>query len=133
MMYGKELIIDLYKCDVSKFTKENLTRFFIKLVDDILKMEREDLHFWAYETQEEKDAAPDHLNGTSAIQFISTSNVTIHVLDNVGEVYLNIFSCADYDSVEAYSFCMKFFGSTSPYNEIYTVYRGRRTQCSTSL
>ena len=74
-------------------------------------MERHDLHFWDYEEdeQEEYDKAPDHLKGTSAIQFITTSNVTIHALDVLKRVYLNIFSCKEFDELEAEEFAARWF------------------------
>ena len=46
---------------------------------------------------EEQETKP-HLKGTTAIQFIKTSNITIHTLDIMENVYLNIFSCKDFDS-----------------------------------
>lgn len=108
--YGKELILDLHDCDTAKFNRESLSKFLVELCDDILKMERCDLHFWDYQGDPEGyKAAPDHLAGTSAIQFITTSNVTIHTLDRIGSVYLNIFSCADFDYVDTIIFCKDFF------------------------
>ena len=95
--YGTELILDLHNCDPKQFTRENITKFFIECCDSI-KMERCDLHFWDdfYTPKEEKETEP-HLKGTSAIQFIKTSNITIHTLDIVKTVYLNIFSCKEFD------------------------------------
>lgn len=108
-MYGTEMILDLHGCNIHRFTREALTQFFRALCDDILKMERADLHFWDYEDEEEKNAAPAHLAGTSAVQFITTSNVTIHTLDKMGSVYLNIFSCAQFNPETVTLFCINFF------------------------
>ncbi len=38
-----------------------------------------------------------------------TSNVTIHTLDLLKAVYLNIFSCKDFDPKVAAAFSRKFF------------------------
>ena len=38
-----------------------------------------------------------------------TSNITIHTLDLMGNVYLNIFSCKDFDAKKAADFSRKFF------------------------
>ncbi len=96
--YGKELIIDLYDCDVTKFNRESLKQFFIELCS-LIEMERCDLHFWDFEDcPEEYDAAPDHLAGTSAIQFISTSNIVVHTVDRLAECYINVFSCKEFDA-----------------------------------
>ncbi len=61
-------------------------------------MNREDIHWWDYKGQpEEYKIAPAHLKGTSVIQFITTSNITIHTLDEMKRVYINIFSCKEFD------------------------------------
>lgn len=108
--YGKELILDLHDCDTSRFNRADLEIFFMELCESI-DMKREDLHFWDYEGKpEEYEKAPPHLKGTSAIQFIQTSNITIHTLDDMKRIYLNIFSCKDFDSDLVAVFCVKFFG-----------------------
>lgn len=106
--YGKELILDIHKCKVDRFTKEQLKEYFIQLCN-LIEMERQKLHFWEYEDQEEYKTAPPHLKGISAIQFISTSNITIHTLDDLKCVYINIFSCKDFCTDEARNFTEKFF------------------------
>jgi len=110
MSYGKELILDLHDCDVSKFTREGIEQYMNELCD-LIDMERCVLHFWDYEgEQEEYDKAPDHLKGISAVQFISTSNITIHTLDILQKVYLNIFSCKEFDTKKAEAFSALWFG-----------------------
>jgi len=70
-------------------------------------MEREELHFWDYDN-EEKEFLPPHLKGTSAVQFIRTSNIVIHTLDDLNKVFLNIFSCKPFDDEVASDFCEKW-------------------------
>jgi S-adenosylmethionine/arginine decarboxylase-like enzyme len=107
--YGKEVVLDLYDCDSSKFTREHIEKYFIDLCD-LINMVRCDLHFWDYEDDEEEyNAAPDHLKGVSAIQFISTSNITIHTLDVLKKVFLNIFTCKDFDPEMAVEFSKAYF------------------------
>ncbi len=98
MAYGSELIVDVHSCTSSApFYREGIRDFFNKLCQK-LDMEKGDLHFWDYEGEPEEYAkAPPHLKGISAIQFITTSNITIHSLDDLRQVYLNIFSCKDFD------------------------------------
>ncbi len=95
--YGKELILDLHNCDPSIFNRKDIEDYFIELCE-LINMQREDLHFWDDEgvPEEEKETLP-HLKGTTAIQFIKTSNITIHTLDLMKNVYLNIFSCKDFN------------------------------------
>lgn len=107
MSYGKELIIDLHKCRRS-FDRKTVGRFMVE-VCDLLEMERADLHYWDYETDEEKAEAPDHLAGTSAVQFITTSNITVHTLDKLGTVYLNIFTCGELKKEAVEIFCREFW------------------------
>lgn len=111
--YGKELILDLHKVkNVHLFNRKDLKKFFVELCD-FIDMKRCDLHFWDYKGyKEEYKNAPIHLQGTSAIQFISTSNITVHTLDKMKRVYINIFSCKKFDSTQASQFCAKYFNAT---------------------
>ena len=43
--YGKELILDLHKCDPSTFNRDSLEEYFIQICD-LIKMKRCTLHFW---------------------------------------------------------------------------------------
>ncbi len=106
--YGKELILDLHNCNPKKFTKYYIKKFFVELCQKI-DMNPEKIAFWVYEDPEEYERAPIHLKGSSAIQFISTSNITIHALDELKSVYLNIFSCKDFDPEKAEIFCSEYF------------------------
>ncbi len=125
-MYGRELILDMYGCDPLLFSRLHIKQFLIELCE-LIDMERCDLHFWDYEDLEEKAKAPPHLDGTSAVQFIKTSNITIHTLDKIGEVYLNLFTCKDFDVKKAVGFILKSFRCGS---HIYKVIdRGVNSQC----
>ena len=110
--YGKELIIDLHDCDAAKFTRKSIKLFFQELCE-LIDMEACDLHFWDdVGVPEELKQTEAHTKGTSAIQFILTSNITIHTLDLLGNVYLNIFSCKDFDADKATEFsCLWFDGN----------------------
>ena len=78
--YGKELILDLHDCDPKTFTRESIKEYCERLCD-LIGMEKCDFHFWDYEGDPEGyEKAPDHLKGTSAIQFITTSDVRVHAL-----------------------------------------------------
>ena len=90
--YGIELILDLHGCDATKFTRRSITAYFEQLCE-LIDMQREDLHFWddAGLSEEDKQTSP-HTQGTSAVQFILTSSIVIHTLDQLKAVYINIFS-----------------------------------------
>jgi S-adenosylmethionine/arginine decarboxylase-like enzyme len=110
--YGKELILDLHCCNSRKFRRSAIKKFFIEICD-LIDMKRCDLFWWDdYGLPKEKCQTEPHLKGISAIQFIMTSNITIHTLDILGRVYLNFFSCKDFDSKKAANFSKKFFEGT---------------------
>jgi S-adenosylmethionine/arginine decarboxylase-like enzyme len=117
--YGKELIIDLHSCNINTFNRESIEKYFVELCD-LIDMQRCELHFWddTDVAEEDKQILP-HTKGTSAVQFILTSNITIHTLDILGKVFINIFSCKDFDEQKALRFTEKFFkGNAIKYNVI---------------
>lgn len=112
MPFGYELIIDLKNCNTEKFTREHIKQYFITITDkDHIDMVREDLHFWDYldTPQDEIPYDQPHLVGITAIQFIKTSNITLHTLDMLAELYINIFSCNPFDMDIAKSYTAEFF------------------------
>ena len=110
--YGIELILDLHGCDASKFTRDSISEYFERLCV-LIDMKREALHFWDDEgvSEEDKQTSP-HTQGTSAVQFILTSSIVIHTLDQLRAVYINIFSCKAYDPKVAEQFSVEWFGAT---------------------
>jgi S-adenosylmethionine/arginine decarboxylase-like enzyme len=95
--YGFELILDLHGCDNTTFNRRSLRGYFKKLCKAI-DMKRCELYFWddVGVPAKEKQNLP-HTKGTSAVQFILTSNITIHTLDLLKAAYINIFSCKAFD------------------------------------
>ena len=109
MPYGKELILDLHHCDESKFNRTELEKYFTEMCD-LLDMEKCELFWWDdHGLPPEECQTEPHLKGTSAVQFIMTSNITIHTLDILKRVYLNIFSCKEFDAGVAIDFSKHWF------------------------
>ena len=107
--YGKELILDLHHCDSGRFTRKNIRNYFSKLCE-LIDMERCKLSWWDdHGLQPEECQTEPHLKGTTAIQFILTSNITIHTLDLLNNAYINIFSCKDFDADAAMEFSADWF------------------------
>jgi S-adenosylmethionine decarboxylase len=107
--YGKELILDLHNCNVEKFNRKDLRKYFKELCI-LINMQRAKLVFWDdIGVPEEEKQTLLHTVGTSAVQFILTSNVTIHTLDIMENAYINIFSCKDFDSRAAREFTAAYF------------------------
>lgn len=107
-MYGYELVMDLYECNVEKFTVDIVTKFMEDLCD-LIDMKRADLHIWS---NPELLVEP-HTKGISAIQFIYTSNVTLHTLDILKELYINLFTCKAFDVEVAKKFIADTFEAKS--------------------
>jgi len=107
--YGKELILDLHDCYAEHFTRRKIRNYF-KEICRLIDMERCKLYWWddLHTPEGEKETEP-HLVGTSAVQFIKTSNITIHTLDLLKRVYLNIFSCKDFDESVIVNFTATYF------------------------
>ena len=112
-IYGNEVAFDCYGCDVSKFNRKSLRQFFNKLVK-LIDMEKGDLHFWDDVGVAEADRQTSfETTGTSAVQFILTSSITIHCLDKLKRVYVNIFSCKDFTEGSARAFVQEWFDAKS--------------------
>ena len=107
--YGIELIVDLHQCDTLTFTRKSIKNYFIEICD-LINMKRCKLTWWDdYGIEPEECQTEPHLKGTSAVQFILTSNITIHTLDLLNNVYINIFSCKEFDTDVAAKFSAEWF------------------------
>ncbi len=108
-VYGYELILDLHECNSEAFNRASLDRYFTKLCKsiDMVKCER---YWW-----DDMDVPPKlkqtepHTKGTSAVQFILTSSIVIHTLDELKAVYVNIFSCKKFDQDMARDITVSWF------------------------
>ncbi len=107
--YGFELILDLHECNTSKFNRASLRTYFAKLCKGI-RMKRAKLCFWDdLGLLVEKRQTLPHTKGTSAVQFILTSNIVVHTLDMLGAVYVNVFSCKKFDRKTAEKITKEWF------------------------
>ncbi len=73
-------------------------------------MDRAKLCWWDdYRVPKNEKQTLPHTKGTTAVQFILTSNITIHTLDILKNVYVNIFSCKEFDASKAEEFTKNWF------------------------
>lgn len=109
--YGLELVLDLEACDVRKFNRRAIKSYCVGLCN-LIGMKPEDLYFWddLYVPKEKRQINPK-TKGTTAIQFILTSNITIHTLDILEIVFVNIFSCKDFNTELARNYTKEFFAA----------------------
>lgn len=107
--YGYELLLDIHDCDNKTFNRKSIDDYFTKLCE-VIEMERCEVHFW-----DDVGVAPDeqqtepHAVGTSAVCFILTSTIVIHTLDLLEKVFVNVFSCKDFDPDVASKFTADWF------------------------
>ena len=89
--WGKHLIIDAKGCDLTKVTDteyiKDFTKELVVEIDMIPHGEPQLVHF-----AEGSDKA-----GWTVIQLIQTSSIIGHFLDHNGDLYLDVFSCKEYE------------------------------------
>ena len=121
-IYGVELILDLYDCNVDKFCRDAITQCFIELCD-LIDVERCDLYFWDDVGVPKEDRQTNPMTvGTSAVQFILTSTIVIHTLDMLESAYINVFSCKEFDPNSATEFLVNWFEARDW--SVHTIERG---------
>ena len=111
--YGQELLLDLHGCRPEQMTRRRLRKFFLDLCA-LTKVKAGKRAWWDYFWWPEfltRDEDP-RIFGTSAVQFILTSNITVHALPRMGRVYINLFSCDEFDADSAAELCSAYFGGT---------------------
>jgi len=105
--FGQELIINLYDCDEAKITSaDEIKKFAITLCDNVIHMVRHG------EPQTPHFGHDNPItSGFSLVQLIETSLISGHFSDHKRSAYINIFSCAWFDSEKAAAFTQDFFGA----------------------
>lgn len=105
--FGQELVLNLYECDLAKISSEDSIRTFVTtLCDDVLTMKRYGEALIPHFGHDDPITS-----GYSLVQLIETSSITGHFSEATRTAYLNIFSCAWYDSDKAAAYCQDFFGA----------------------
>ena len=104
--FGWELVLDLYDCNSKKISDEKAIKDFARELCKVIDMKPygEPLTPYFGENQE-------HTKGYSLLQFIETSSIVGHFSEGTGAVYLNIFSCKEYDIETAENFAKAYFGA----------------------
>ena len=91
------------------FTKKNIRQFAEQLCDEI-KMKRGPFHLWGEEKDLHKAKTGEgaiKADGISCVQFLYSSSITIHALDEINKVFINVFSCNKFDVKKARAFAEK--------------------------
>ena len=100
--WGKSLAIDLAGCEHDKLiSSEGLKQFVGELVSVVDMVAQGECFVERF--------GQGDLEGYSAMQFIETSSISVH-LDEVGNrAFIDIFSCKDFDAKKAEEFSKAYF------------------------
>ena len=115
--WGQHLVLDFAGCPRHFLTEAGHLRAWVSELVDAIKMQ-------AYgEPSVEHFATHSYESaGYTVIQLIETSNICAHFAENLGQVYIDIFSCKEFDNTIAEDVCRKYF---APKTVIATqLYRG---------
>ena len=117
-IWGQHLVLDLAGCPRDRLVNADHLRAWVKDLIDAIKMkaygEPQLEHFATHSF----DAA-----GYTLLQLIETSNICAHFAENLGQVYIDIFSCKRFDNDIAVQVCRKYFAPETV--QIHVLERGR--------
>src|SRR5690606_14347239 len=103
-MWGQHLVLDLSGCPKERIGDgENILAWVKELVTAIDMVAYGEPILEHFATHKKETA------GYSLIQLIETSNVAAHFAEEIGQVYIDIFSCKDFDEKIAEEVCAKYF------------------------
>lgn len=103
--WGIETSLDLYECNPETIRDADKIKQFVIELCDLIKMKRFGETTVVHFGEEERVA------GFSMTQLIETSLISAHFANATNAVYLNVFSCKDYDPTLVRDFAVKFFGA----------------------
>ncbi len=89
--YGMELILDIHNVELPYFTIEFLKPFIQNLCDTI-KFKKGPFYSWG-DNFDENDEKNPKCDGISCVQFLEHSSITCHAIDELGYIFINIFTC----------------------------------------
>src|SRR4029453_6588031 len=96
--WGISSSIDLYDCDLGLMQDAEAIREFVRVLCDRIKMRRYG------ETQVVFFGDDPRVTGFSMTQLIETSLISAHFADASCAIYLDVFSCAPYESQDVAEF-----------------------------
>ncbi len=115
--WGQHLVLDFNGCPKDLLAdKENILNWSKELVQaiDMVAYGKPVIKHFATHSHE---AA-----GYTLLQMIETSNIAAHFAENIGQVYIDVFSCKAFDVQVALGICKKYFNPTQA--NMHNMYRG---------
>ena len=105
--WGQHLVLDFNGCPKELLAdKENILNWYkelVRAIDMVAYGEPVIKHFATHS----HEAA-----GYTLLQMIETSNIAAHFAENIGQVYIDVFSCKAFDVEVALGICKKYFNPT---------------------
>lgn len=102
MSWGYHLILDCKGCQKNWRSPDSMKHFVDILLNDI------QMTAWG-ETQIEHFADKPEIAGWTVIQPLTTSTMTMHFLDDSGDLYFDLFSCKEFRSVHVLARVKQWF------------------------
>lgn len=100
--WGKSVSINLFGCKKSILRDPEAIKVFIKRVIKII-------HMVPHGPTHIERFGIGELAGYSAMQFIETSSITVHCDEVCNRVFIDIFSCKDFNADKAKKFSSKYY------------------------
>jgi len=91
--WGYHLILDCHACYVPSIQSRDNVYNFLKHLVRAIDMEPIGEPYIEYTAAEFPDKA-----GFTAVQIIVTSSIVAHFIDSTGDLYLDVFSCKEFDN-----------------------------------
>ena len=105
--WGQHLVLDLNGCPKELLAgKENILDWSKELVQAI------DMVAYGEPVVEHFATHSHEAAGYTLLQMIETSNIAAHFAENIGQVYIDVFSCKAFDVEVALGICKKYFNPT---------------------
>ena len=103
-VWGIASSIDIYNCTPETIRSADAIREFVIQLCDLIQMKRfgptQVVHF----------GEDERVAGYSMTQLIETSLISAHFANLTNAVYLDVFSCKEYNSDEVRQFAQNYFG-----------------------
>ncbi|MFO0704824.1 MAG: S-adenosylmethionine decarboxylase [Candidatus Andersenbacteria bacterium] len=102
--WGKSIAIDLYQCDHKKMIDpEGLKTFIAELIKSVDMVAHGPCYVERF--------GEGKLLGYSAMQFIETSAITVHLDEVDSRAFIDLFSCKQFDAKKPTELAIKYFGA----------------------
>ncbi len=102
--WGQHLVLDMNGCNNERLAnKENIINWTKELVEAI------DMVAYGEPVIEHFATHSHEAAGYTLVQLIETSAISAHFAENIGQAYIDIFSCKSFDNKVARKICENYF------------------------